>query len=452
VYAVTVTLSAPRGVLSWQKAAPVHDIPADEVPCGLVELDAEGRITGANALFRAWVGTRSIEGRRLAEFVDSSDPERVLASGDIVFLIDADGPRRPVIVEGGAREGVAAVFDATRRQAVEDGLLETHALVRRTQNRLQLVIDASIAFAAARTESELAGLLADSAARAYAAEESMVFLADDAGRFTPAAGTYPFGDLAFGELLALPGLSRGDVVKIAGMDRADAIAAPLGRAFASAGVHSVIVAPVRHEADVLGFFVCFFLHPRGFDEQASPLASALAGQAGQVITSLRLQRQLEHAATHDEITGLPNRRYLEEHLRLGRSGAGSAAILFVDLDGFKSVNDRFGHAVGDRLLREVGERLRSSVRAEHVVARYGGDEFVIVAEGLDGSAAELAERLRRRIEEPYDAVPEHVAISASIGFSVTDGTGPVGTDRLIRLADQAMYAAKGAGGNRVTAA
>jgi diguanylate cyclase (GGDEF)-like protein len=442
----------PRILPRIPKAAPVHDIPADDVPCGDVELDAEGRITGANALFRAWVGTLSVEGRRFAEFIDSSDPERGLAVGDIVFLIDADGPRRPVIVEGGASEGVAIVFDATRRQAVEDGLLETHALVRRTQNRLQLVIDAAIAFAAATTERDLAELLADSAARAYAAEESIVFLADESGRFAPAAGTYPFGDLAFGELLALPGLSRGDVVKIAGTDRAYAIAAPLGRAFTSAGVHSVIVAPVRHEADVLGFFVCFFLHPRAFDEQASPLASALAGQAGQVITSLRLQRQLEHAATHDEITGLPNRRFLEERLQLGGSVAGSTAILFVDLDGFKSVNDRFGHAVGDRLLREVGERLRGSVRAEHVVARYGGDEFVIVADVPDGSAAELAERLRRRIEEPYDTVPEHVAISASIGVSVAEGAGPVGTDQLIRLADQAMYAAKGAGGNRVTAA
>ena len=424
-------------------------MPADEVPAGVLRLDADGRIVEANAVFRAWTGADPVIGRRLAEFVDAVEPDRALAEGDIVFLRNADGLRRPVLVEGADEPGLVVVFDATRRQEVEDGLLETHALVRRTQIRLQLVIDASIAFAEAATERGLAELLVETASRAYAAEEALVFLAGPGG-LSPAAGSYPFGDLAYGELLALPGLARGEVVKVSGVDAAYGIAAPLGRAFTSAGVHAVIVAPIRHEGETLGAFACFFLHPRAFDEQASPLASALAGQAGQAITSMRLQAALEHAATHDETTGLPNRRFLEERLRAPASG-GATAIVFIDLDGFKRVNDGFGHAIGDLLLREVGARLRASVRAEHVVARYGGDEFVVVAEMTDPRAAsELAERIRDRLEKPYATVRD-VTISASVGVAVADGSTPIGVDQLLRLADQAMYAAKGAGGNRVAA-
>jgi len=273
----------------------MRDLSADELPTGLVELDAQGRIVGANALFQAWTGTVSVIGRSLAEFVDAAEPERALVEGDIVFLRNADGLRRPVLIERGVDAGLAVVFDATQRQEVEDGLLQTHALVRRTQNRLQLVIDASIAFAEATTERELAELLAETAARAYAAEESLVFLTGADG-LAPIAGSYPFGDLPYGELIALPAFRRGEVVKISGVEAAYSVGAPLGRAFTSAGVHSVILSPIRHEAETLGAFACFFLHPRAFDEQASPLASALSGQAGQVITSLRLQRALEHAA------------------------------------------------------------------------------------------------------------------------------------------------------------
>ncbi|GAA2072893.1 hypothetical protein GCM10009840_02250 [Pseudolysinimonas kribbensis] len=430
----------------------MRDVVPDAVPCGLVELDDQGAIVGANEVFRAWTGTVSVAGRLLTDFIDSIDPQRGLAAGDIVFLKNDDGMRRPVLVEGPLGAGIAVVFDATHRQAVEDGLLQTHALVRRTQNRLQLVIDASIAFSAATTEEELGQLLAETAARAYAAEESMVFLSDD-GRLRQVAGTYPFAELDVGELLSIPALRRGEVVKIAGAEEAYAVAAPLGRAFVSAGVHSIIASPIWHEDDVLGVFVCFFLHPRGFDEQASPLASALSGQAGQVITSLRLQRALEHAATHDETTSLPNRRFLEEQLQLHERVDGLTAIFFVDLDGFKHVNDGHGHAVGDRLLREVGARLRSIVRGDHVVARYGGDEFVVVAEVPDpDAAAEIAERIRIRLAERYESIPAHLPLSASIGVALADASTPIGTDQLIRLADQAMYAAKDAGGDRVSAA
>lgn len=426
-------------------------IDVDHLPCGLVEQDPDGRLVVANARFRDWVGTDEVIGRDLAEFIDSADPRAALASKEIVFLRGQAGHRRPVLLEQAA-DGTIAFFDATHRQEVEDGLHRSHGLVRRTQNRLQLVIDASIAFAAAATEAELASLLADTAARAYAAEESIVFLSDEAGRLHPAAGSYPLVDLAYGELVGLPQLRRGEVVKVSGIEEAFAVAAPVGRSFDSAGVHSMIVAPVLHEGVLLAVFACFFLHPRQFDDQASPLAGALAGQAGQVITTVRLQRRLEHAATHDGITGLPNRRYLEERLRNPDSPLeGNVAILFVDLDGFKLINDTFGHSVGDHLLADVGRRLRDAVRDSDVVARYGGDEFVVVAEVDDAAAATaLAERIRSCSEEPYGVAGESLSVTASIGLALADLSMPIRTDQLIRLADQAMYDAKSTGGNRIS--
>jgi diguanylate cyclase (GGDEF)-like protein len=429
-------------------------IDVDHLPCGLVELDRAGRLVKANARFCEWVGTDDPLGRHLSDFIDSADPTAGLTSRDIVFLRTEAGAPRPVLVEQAADGGVITFFDATHRQEVEDGLHRSHALVRRTQNRLQLVIDASIAFAAAQTEPELASLLAETAARAYAAEEAIVFLSDDDGRLHPAAGSYPLVDLAHSELVGLPELRRGEVVKVSGADEAFELAAPVGRSFESAGVYSMIVAPVLHEGELLAAFACFFLHPRQFDEQASPLAGALAGQAGQVITTLRLQRRLEHAATHDGITGLPNRRYLEERLRTPEERvAGSVAILFVDLDGFKLINDSFGHSVGDRLLAEVGQRLREVVRESDVVARYGGDEFVVVADVDDAeSASALAERVRTSLEQEYDVTGDALHVTASIGLAMADWTVPIETDQLIRLADQAMYDAKSTGGNRIALA
>jgi diguanylate cyclase (GGDEF)-like protein len=182
------------------------------------------------------------------------------------------------------------------------------------------------------------------------------------------------------------------------------------------------------------------------------LFRSLSNQAAQAITTLRLQRQLEHAAMHDETTGLPNRRRLETQLlEYQRSVSTLVATLFIDLDGFKRVNDGLGHHTGDLLLREVGRRLQLTVRQEDLVARYGGDEFVVVCEVPELAAAEdVADRIRQAIEQPFDDLPEGFPISASIGMSVARTEDPDwNPDRLIREADHAMYSAKNAGGNRV---
>lgn len=162
-----------------------------------------------------------------------------------------------------------------------------------------------------------------------------------------------------------------------------------------------------------------------------------------------LQSRLAHGALHDDLTGLPNRRMLVSRLRETFTAEGSkAGILFVDLDRFKLINDSLGHEAGDQLLREVTRRFRRALRPADLVARVGGDEFVVLCPDLDdvGGAARLAERLTDCLAEPIDLPGGRVVVSASIG--VLHATGPADPAAVLQDADLAMYDAKQGGRNR----
>lgn len=165
--------------------------------------------------------------------------------------------------------------------------------------------------------------------------------------------------------------------------------------------------------------------------------------------------QLEHAALHDALTGLPNRLLLVDRLTQAlaelRRGSGVVAVLYVDLDRFKSVNDSLGHDAGDAVLLEVARRLREGVRPADTIARLGGDEFAIVCGDLadEDVVLHLAERLGDTLNGPTVLEGHPVDISGSIGVSVT--RKPLHDPReLLRDADAAMFQAKGLGGRRVT--
>ncbi len=168
----------------------------------------------------------------------------------------------------------------------------------------------------------------------------------------------------------------------------------------------------------------------------------------------RFEQQLAHQARHDGLTGLPNRMAALEHIasvarRVERQGS-SIAVLFVDLDGFKSVNDSRGHASGDRLLHEVGERLARTLRSGEFVARLGGDEFLVVCEAVPVDAVEaLGERIIREIAQPYVQGDDLFTISASVGVAVTVGSARIDGLELVREADVAVYHAKERGRSRV---
>ena len=161
------------------------------------------------------------------------------------------------------------------------------------------------------------------------------------------------------------------------------------------------------------------------------------------------EAKIAYLAHHDALTGLPNRVLLRERLdqAIAQLGRGSAfALLCLDLDSFKSVNDTLGHPVGDKLLQAVADRLGSCVRETDTVARLGGDEFAIVQVGITGPeyAGELAGRVVAALSQSYDVDGQQVVVGASVGIAVAPGDGS-GWDTLLKNADMALYRAKSDG-------
>lgn len=171
-----------------------------------------------------------------------------------------------------------------------------------------------------------------------------------------------------------------------------------------------------------------------------------------ITTRKKAEQDVAHAATHDHLTGLLNRAAFKRHLdsaidALHRHGD-RFALMFIDLDGFKSVNDRHGHAAGDALLVELTRRMRASVRTEDVLARLGGDEFVVLTRKVDRDTAAIAiaHKLIASVAEPVPSGNVEMSVTASIGicFSADGHTA----DELLLRADTAMYQAKQIGKNR----
>jgi diguanylate cyclase (GGDEF)-like protein len=161
------------------------------------------------------------------------------------------------------------------------------------------------------------------------------------------------------------------------------------------------------------------------------------------------QQRLEHLAEHDELTGLANRRAVTARLRqtLARVAEGrapGALVAFVDLDDFKSVNDELGHPVGDRLLVAVATRLRTHLRGSDVIARFGGDEFVIVCEGEpEQLEARVGDVLARALAEPFDLDGTVLTCRGSLGTVLVRAGEEANLDELLSTADAAMYRQKG---------
>jgi diguanylate cyclase (GGDEF)-like protein/PAS domain S-box-containing protein len=165
---------------------------------------------------------------------------------------------------------------------------------------------------------------------------------------------------------------------------------------------------------------------------------------------------LLHQSMHDPLTGLPNRTLLADRLehalaRMARDGGGTLAALFLDLDNFKDINDSRGHGVGDELLKALAPRLASVLRESDTLARFGGDEFVVLCEKLDGpeDAMRVADRLLECLRQPIIAGGTEHHVGASVGVATTTGFYRGGAEGLMRDADAAMYRAKAGGRGRI---
>jgi diguanylate cyclase (GGDEF)-like protein len=223
------------------------------------------------------------------------------------------------------------------------------------------------------------------------------------------------------------------------------------------GVRGAFAFPIVVETEVRAVLEYFTSVPVAPDPALLQVVAQIGRQLGRVVERIRAQELIVHQALHDALTGIPNRLLLRDRLehaltRAARRGS-FVAILFLDLDGFKVVNDSLGHRAGDKLLNDVADRLNANLRTSDTLARpgdeaftlarFGGDEFILLCEDLDSEdhIARVAERVQRALLDPFVLEREEYVVTASIGIAVARGADH-DAESLLSDADTAMYRAK----------
>jgi diguanylate cyclase (GGDEF)-like protein/PAS domain S-box-containing protein len=450
----------------------------DHAPCGYLVTSPEGTLERVNKTFTYWTG-------RSADELIGRPFSTLLAPGDVLYyetrytallhlhgevrevgftMRRSDGADLPTLVHavvqqdehGEPRAVRVVVLDATGRESQARDLLAARRDAEAAMTRLRVLEQASSSFATTTRPDELGEVLVRSAKSAFIAASATLLLPSDDGRLR-AVGEIgeDLATLLADGLESVAHNASSGLLEVADLEQAARISPDLYKALRRAHFEAFSMVPVRDDPRPPGVLVSLFERPRRLDHDARIAQTALAQQAGQVLARLRFQQELERRALFDQLTGLANRGVFQDRLDrvLHSSQSLSVAVVFIDLDGFKTVNDELGHRVGDRVLTEVGARLRSAVRDRDLVSRYGGDEFVVLLEDTDEhDALAIAERLRGVIAAPFELVPERYSISASVGVAMTHSPEPLsaGLAAVIRMADDAMYTAKRAGGDRVS--
>jgi len=230
---------------------------------------------------------------------------------------------------------------------------------------------------------------------------------------------------------------------------ADPVTEPVRSTLLDEGFGGLWLRSIRAPGDerLLGTITVLLERPADPSTAARESVDRIAHLTSIAIDRRAVDDRLRHQALHDSLTGLPNRQQLLNRVSgmLAAAGEGvlDSALLFVDLDQFKVVNDSLGHQAGDEVLDQLADRLVGAIRPQDFVARFGGDEFVVVCERVGGEegAVAIAERLARTLEEPFAAAGSRVVLSSSVGIELVTDTS-VAADDLIRNADSAMYRAK----------
>jgi diguanylate cyclase (GGDEF)-like protein len=340
-------------------------------------------------------------------------------------------------------EGMARVLALGLRTLERQALLERLARIQRCivrRDDLQQVLDAIVEGARELLGDDMAGLrLVDPA---------------EPDVMTLVASTGIERELAEGELARTPvdsGAGGAAIVedRLVVVDDYEHYANGLAP-FGGGALSAVVAAPVHENGRAIGSLTVGSARPgRRYSTTERETLSAFAEHASLALTDARNHESAVRQALYDQLTGLPNRSLLQDRLtqalaRARRTGE-RPSVLYLDLDNFKAINDTFGHAAGDELLRDVGRRLASRLRAEDTASRLGGDEFAVLLERAgEGTAEQAGARVLEAFAEPFVVAGRALRVTASLGVVTADGHA----DDALRHADLAMYAAKAAGKGR----
>lgn len=411
-------------------------------------------------LWRKWgIDARALFGERRLEIVHTMDRDRVRAEFDALEggerdssqgeyrITTAEGDRwvlsRLEVVsrepEGGIRVIVGADFDVTERKRAEINLRLSRA---EAEFRAQEAETLRIAGAVIASTLEL-----DEVVHRVLQQAQLVIPFDQASVQT----------LTDGELIVVGSSSSAEIGT-----RRLLSEAPLERSVIEGGqaVHErgSFAVPLHDGAEAIGVMTFHGHEESPLSGDHEKMASALADHVSIAVRNARLYAETRHLAVTDVLTGSATRRWFLPHadaqVEQARRFAEPISVLMIDIDHFKQINDTRGHAAGDSVLRELGERLRTTLRGLDAVCRYGGEEFVVLLPRTGAqTAAQIAERIRktvRAISRPEGDPPVTVSIGAAT--TDTDDGASYEINELIRRADSALYAAKAAGRDRVHAA
>ncbi len=455
----------------------------EHAPCGFLSTTPEGTVVRVNATFLDWTGHRpeDVLGRPFRNLLspggriyhDTLVAPLLRLQGWVrtlsLTVLCADGSSLPVLVSSDLRTDEAgtpvlirtAILDRSDRSAQERELVRARKAAEESERRIRVLHRAAAEFAAATDTAGVLGALTGILADELGAAGAGVWLVDPGRRALTLPGTQdpPAACLA---AAVVPTRSRIPLtqafrrLEVVTVDAPEAAGPGFAARMRQAGVTSVLAVPLLAEGRAIGAYQIGFHRDSGFPAEQLDLHRTLASQAAAAVERARLDEELRHLAHHDPLTGAANRSLFAQRLDAAvdeaRRTGQPVTAMFLDLDGFKAVNDDLGHHRGDDLLAHVARSLRQAVRPDDTVGRLGGDEFAVVCTGADPTDAEhIARRLEEAVRAPLVVDGRTVSVTASVGIVVYEpGSWPesASAGQLLKDADKAMYRAKALGKNR----
>jgi diguanylate cyclase (GGDEF)-like protein/PAS domain S-box-containing protein len=441
-------------------------------PLAIIVRDVQGRVEGWNSAAEQIFGwsQEELRGKRVPYYPEGAEDEgerfrRTILSGQTVSNLE--GAR---VTKSGRLVDVsvsaALVHDIRGRPAGYVTLIADISDRKRVDHQQRVITQITMLLSEAQSAEEAIPRVLQTICEAFAFAYGARWVLDRQNEFMRCAETWcldepaitSFRDVSRGRLERAAkgeGLNRkvwdtGLAVWIPDIGHDDSLARR--DAALAAGLHSAFGFPVMIGGDLYGVMEFFGREVRPLDDSVLQVAHALSSHIGQFIARKQAERNLQFVASHDALTGLFNRSMFSQRLHQALAQAHRherrLAVLFIDLDGFKIINDMLGHDAGDVLLADLANRLRVCMREGDTLGRMGGDEFVVLIEGYDEESQllEVARKVLETVAEPYLIRDGEYRVTASIGIAAYPHDGEDAAN-LLKNADIAMYRAKEQGKN-----